>query len=69
MDMIHNIRAFHDEITNTKYIYGCLINTFLLKVICSRINNEITGRTIQERVCYIPITVFFPFVSLLSKKI
>lgn len=29
--MIHNTRAFLDEIANTKYIYGSLINKIFIK--------------------------------------
>lgn len=29
--MIHNTRAFPDEIANTKYIYGSLINKIFIK--------------------------------------
>lgn len=29
--MIHNTRAFLDEIANTKYIYRSLINKFFIK--------------------------------------
>lgn len=31
MDMIHNTRASLDEIANTKYIYGSLINKCFIK--------------------------------------
>lgn len=52
--MIHNTRAFLDEIANTKYIYGRLINKFLLRIICSIVNNKVSGKDHPGRMCYVP---------------